>query len=269
MRKITAPKWYDGTVSKDKMRQSVIEMGYINEDIFSEEFLEKHLREVLDGICERYAYGNEVGKDGYQHFQIRMVLSKPVEILRLSAYLIDHGIPMHLSATQVRNFEYVQKEGNYYCSWEAVLNKFARGTPFMWQLIALDMWKKQNDREILVITDDKGRHGKSWLRKYMVACHMGTFIPPLEKAEDIMACAMAKPSKGYIIDLPRADGKVKRAMWSAIEQMKDGYLYDKRYSWQEKWIDPPKIMVFCNDFDPLMMTTDRWQSFDITDFPQE
>lgn len=84
-----------------------------------------------------------------------------------------------------------------------------------------------------------------------------------------MAVAMAKPSKGYVIDLPRADGKAKKPMWSAIEQIKDGYLYDKRYNWREKWIEPPKIMVFCNDFNASDLSTDRWQDFEISDFKQE
>ena len=140
----------------------------------------------------------------------------------------------------------------------------------MWQLIALGMWENQTDREILVISDEKGRHGKSWLRKYMVATHKATFIPPMEKAEDIMAIAMAKPSKGYVIDMPRVENnKIIRGMWSAIEQLKDGYLYDKRYQWKEKWIDPPKIMVFTNIANKNLLTTDRWIPFDITDFPQE
>lgn len=103
----------------------------------------------------------------------------------------------------------------------------------------------------------------------MVATHRAQFIPPMEKAEDILAVAMAKPSTGYIIDLPRADGKVKKQMWSAIEQIKDGYLYDKRYNWREKWIDPPKVMVFCNDYDKNALSTDRWDCFDISDFKQE
>lgn len=266
---MTAPKWYDLTISKDAMRKSVVESGFINEAIISNDLLEKHLQEILDKICERYAYGNEEGKDGYKHFQCRIVCIKPTDENALRLYLVSNGIPAHTSPTQIRNFEYVQKEGNFYCSWEAVLNKFARGTPVMWQLIALEMWNKQNDREILVIADEKGRHGKSWLRKYMVATHKAAFIPPLEKAEDIMAMAMAKPSKGYVIDMPRAEGKVKKAMWSAIEQIKDGYLYDKRYQWKEKWIDPPKVMVFCNDYNENNLTTDRWVPLDITDFPQE
>lgn len=252
------------------MRKAVIEQGFISETEFFDEWLEKYLQETLDGICERYAYGNEIGKDGYKHFQCRIVLSKPMEMVALAMLLLQKGIPSHLSPTQVRNFDYVQKEGNYYLSWEKVLSKFARGTPTMWQLIAIGMWESQNDREILVISDEKGRHGKSWLRKYMVATHKASFIPPMEKAEDIMAVAIAKPSKGYVIDMPRVENnKIVRGMWSAIEQIKDGYLYDKRYNWKEKWIDPPKIMVFTNISNKDLLTTDRWVPLDITDFPQE
>jgi len=252
------------------MRQTVIDSGFISEEVFSEEYLEKHLQEVLDEICERYAYGNETGAMGYKHFQCRIVLAKPTDEQALRLYLHNKGIPAHTSPTHIRNFDYVEKEGDFYRSWESAISKYARGTPAMWQLIALGMWENQNEREILIISDEKGRHGKSWLRKFMVATHKATFIPPMERAEDILAVAMAKPSKGYVIDMPRVENsRIIRGMWSAIEQIKDGYLYDKRYQWKEKWIDPPKIMVFTNISNKDLLTTDRWVPFDITDFPQE
>lgn len=82
-----------------------------------------------------------------------------------------------------------------------------------------------------------------------------------------MRVAMKKPAKGYIIDLPRAEGKVNLGMWSAVEQMKDGYLWDDRYDYKEMWIFPPKIMIFCNDLGKKALSNDRFDIFDITDQP--
>lgn len=267
---MTYPKWYDMTVSMENMRQTVAETGFIKKLSISEDDLRNHLEKVLDEICERYAYGDETGQDGYRHFQIRFVLKKDTwKPQNLALHFMDHGIRGHLTPSHVRNFEYVEKEGRYVRSWEKSLKPFVNITPNLWQIFALELWKNQSDRTILVILDKKGGHGKTFLRKHMIACHMAQFIPPLERAEDIMAIAMAKPSKGYVIDLPKAESKARKSMWSAIEQIKDGYLYDKRYNWKEKWIDPPKIMVFCNTYNENDLSSDRWTPYDITDFKQE
>lgn len=252
------------------MRKTVAEKGFINKPQISDKDLENHLYNKFNEICERFVIGNETGSEGYAHFQCRIVLKKDTwKPQDLILWATENAIPSHWSPTKVRNFEYVEKEGEYVRSWEEPLKNYVMITPNLWQVIAIDQWNKQNDRQILCIIDTKGGHGKTFLRKHLVATHQAQFIPPMEKAEDIMAVAMAKPSKGYVIDLPRADGKAKKPMWSAIEQIKDGYLYDKRYSWREKWIAPPKIMVFCNDFNASDLSTDRWQDFEISDFKQE
>lgn len=252
------------------MRKTVAESGFINKAQISDKDLEDWLYKELSQICERFVIGNETGDEGYAHFQCRIVLKKdtwkPQDLLLWAQY---NGIGGHWSPTKVRNFAYVEKEGEYIRSWETALREYVTIEPNVWQAIALDLWKKQNDRQILCIVDEKGAHGKTYLRKHLVATHTAQYIPPLEKAEDIMAIAMAKPSKGYVIDLPRAEGKVKSSMWSAIEQIKDGYLYDKRYNWKELWINPPKVMVFCNTYDSKNLSQDRWQDYDITSFKQE
>lgn len=256
------------TIAVDKSAETVVEMGFIKEA--TETALTEYVCKILDEICERYVIGIEEGKEtGYKHLQCRIVTRKDtVRPQDWALYFRDKGLAFHMSPSHVRDFAYCEKEGRFIRSWETVLSKYVNVSLDLWQIMAMDMWKKQSDREILVIRDMKGAHGKTFLRKHLIATHQATFIPPMEKAEDIMAMGLAKPAKGYVIDLPKAEGKVKTAMWSAIEQLKDGYIYDKRYSFKEKWIEPPKIMVFCNYFDSTKMSEDRWNVLDITDFKQ-
>lgn len=55
---MTEPKWYDLTISQDKMKFD-------------------QLTEILDSIAERYVIGDEIGgMTGYEHWQIRIVLKK-------------------------------------------------------------------------------------------------------------------------------------------------------------------------------------------------
>nr|WCD56390.1 MAG: replication associated protein [Smacoviridae sp.] len=81
---------------------------------------------------------------------------------------------------------------------------------------------------------------------------------------DYMAFALAHTeAKAFVFDIPRSDdGKREKQMWSAIEQIKNGYLYDKRNTWREAWIDPPKILVFTNSPpNKECLSKDRWRTY--------
>jgi hypothetical protein len=90
----------------------------------------------------------------------------------------------------------------------------------------------------------------------------------MQNFEDFMFMAMAHHNaRGFIFDLPRADDIAKKKqMWMAIETIKNGYLYDKRYNFREMWIEPPKILVFANDNPPFeSLSADRWKAYFIDD----
>lgn len=215
------------------------------------------LKDCIRRIAERFVIGEEVGENGYEHYQIRMVLKEPTE---MDVLIRAWGPFGHVTATHVRDFKYCEKEGKFYRSWEEAINKFAFIKLKDWQAQCVSAYKAQNERQILVIVDDKGNHGKSYLAKHMHVTRMGRYAPVLETAQDLIAYAMACPSNGYIFDLPRSESvKDKKAIWSAIETIKNGHLYDKRYHYQEMWIDPPKILVFTNEYPPVeRLSSDRW-----------
>jgi hypothetical protein len=55
-------------------------------------------------------------------------------------------------------------------------------------------------------------------------------------------------------------------MFTAIEQIKKGKLYDFRYSYKTFWIDSPQIWVFCNWLpDTSYLSMDRWKVWNIND----
>lgn len=120
----------------------------------------------------------------------------------------------------------------------------------------------------MVIVDRVGGRGKTTLAKILQARHEAQYCPQMDSAMDYMAFAMAKPSKGYFIDVPRAeDYKKKASLWSAIEQIKNGYLYDKRYAYKDAWIDPPRILVTANQFPPhKALSLDRWEVYEMSEW---
>jgi len=249
---MTAPKWYDLTLSEEKCRERGIENV-------------EQVGTLLENLgADRYVIGREIGEGGYQHYQVRVVFKTEKDTNHLISVFAGIG---RVTPTHVRNFNYCEKEGNFYRSWEKVLNKFANLTLKVWQGQLISELSDQNEREITVVVDDNGNHGKTWLAKYMQVNHIAQYVPPLAEAQDFMAFAMEKPSKGYCFDLPRAEtDKQKKGMWSAVEQIKNGYLYDKRYSYRDLWIQPPKMVVFTNEMPPTeMLSKDRWRIFTIDD----
>nr|WCD56398.1 MAG: replication associated protein [Smacoviridae sp.] len=219
---------------------------------------------ILEPIAERFCVGDEKGDTtGYEHLQGRVVF----KVGKSLKTLVNMGLGWHWTPTHVRDFLYVEKEGNFYRSWEKTISKWANIELKAWQKAILEELDNQNDRQVTVIYDEDGNHGKTWFAKYCVATHRATYCPPMQDAQDFMAFAMAKPDKAYIFDMPRSESvKQRKGMWSAIEQIKNGYLYDKRYSFRDMWIDSPKIIVFCNELPDMdTLSRDRWRLYRFED----
>lgn len=126
------------------------------------------------------------------------------------------------------------------------------------------MFKKQDDRQILVIQDKEGGNGKSYLSRHMEATDLADVCPVIsDEYNDYSSYCIEYPSSGYVFDLPRATTiKRRAAMWQGLEQIKNGLLFEKRYKPRKKWIDPPKVLVFTNDDIPWeMLSADRWQAY--------
>lgn len=239
---MTAPRWYDVTLPRENMN-------------------DLDLQNFIEGLgVDRYAYGREIGESGYEHYQIRYVLKNPSVWDAQKKKWSTVGGHVTPTSEMGHNFNYVEKEGNFYRSWEGVIGKFATIQLRPWQGMAVASLKEQNDRQVTVIIDEEGNHGKSWLGKYIEATHMGDYMPMMSDHKEWVAYAMAFPRKCYVIDVPRAESiQQKKAMWTAIEQLKNGCLYDGRYSPRKMWIDPPKLLIFANEEPPFdTLSRDRW-----------
>lgn len=73
---------------------------------------------------------------------------------------------------------------------------------------------------------------------------------------------MGLPKKPlYIVDIPRAIRKDKLdEFFAAIESIKDGFAYDKRYKYKQEYFEKPNVWVFMNILpDTKMLSSDRWK----------
>lgn len=244
---MTEPKWWDATWSREIAEKIGIDTpGVVGR------FLMRH-------GAERCVIGDEIGEGGYRHFQIRVVFKKPTSFEQVTALGLETA---HWSPTMVRDFNYVMKEGKFWCSWESALEPYQdTDITIGWYGKVINHIKNQGKRMITVVVDTNGNSGKTDLAKSLVAKHMGAYCPAMDESKDYMAWALAhQQAKCFIIDLPKSDSTGRnKAMWSAVEQMKNGYLWDKRNHWQEAWIETPQILIFTNEEpDQSLLSKDRW-----------
>lgn len=243
---MTAPKWWDLTIPKGQLTTDMVVKMFEN------------------AKADKFVIGEEKGTlTGYEHFQCKAHFRKPYTLNELKKFF---GETVHCEPSICKDFAYCEKEGKFYRSWQGPLAKYHDIDLRQWQGEAVAELCDQNDRQVTVIIGRDGAEGKSTLAKYLVVRYNYAYVPAMPNFEDYMFMAMAHPNaKGFIFDIPKADNaQQEKAMWCAMETIKNGYLYDKRYLFSERWIEPPKMLVFSNACPPKdMLTEDRWRIFEI------
>jgi len=143
-----------------------------------------------------------------------------------------------------------------------------------WQKRVWDSADEFDPRSINVIYDPVGGNGKSTVASLMDLHKRGIDLPPMNDAEkliqsvaDILIARECREPKTMFIDIPRAMDKRKLGgLYTAIEQIKKGKVYDTRYQYKEWWFDSPQIWVFTNiEPDLSLLSRDRWNVYEIRD----
>lgn len=139
----------------------------------------------------------------------------------------------------------------------------------------LDSLEKQNTREIDFVYGNTGGVGKSTFGMWLYSTRRNVVVVPatMESAEDMLQWVFAFTKEGkanqatIILDIPRSI--TSEQSWhkflTAIEDIKRGYVYDKRYTAKCKLIYPPRIIVFSNKEPPAGLTSDRFALTSVDD----
>lgn len=247
------------------------------------------VKDVIKKFCKKYVFQCEKGlNSGYLHYQGRVSLiskKRPLTMRKLDYNEDLKGI--HWSPTSndgvATAFSYVMKDESriegtkiYKDTDKEVFippqyrNMINNLRPFQQHI--LDTATKFDSRTINCIYDEKGNSGKSVIASVCELFGKGIDLPPCNDADKLIqsCCNICKgknvryPSPIFI-DLPRAMNKERlNGIYTAIEQIKKGKLYDLRYKYQEWWIASTQIWVFTNippDID--LLSNDRWKIWTI------
>lgn len=235
----------------------------------SENITVDELKEELKRMCKKWVFQLELGETGYLHYQGRISL-------KVKKCLPDKKWCFHWSPTSKTNVDndfYVTKEETRKDGpWkddDIYIPRQIReiNNLFGWQCSVIERCQKWEPRIVNVIVDAPGCKGKSILvGKICCELKIGRSIPPLTNYKELMGMVMCMPeSKCYLIDMPRALDKSKQEeFYSAIESIKDGHVWDNRYTFKERWFDSPSVWVFCNKKpNSQLLSTDRWRLWEI------
>lgn len=220
--------------------------------------------------CHKWIIALEHGRGGLEHWQIRFKArgldSKEARKAFFDMWKVR--VPeAHIEFTE--NWcDYERKEGCFVCSDDSrdVLG-IRFGIPSKGQRELVWMARNQSDRQIDVWYDRTGNHGKSWLSIHLYEKGQALLVPRYcATAREIsnFICSAYKGEGMVIIDIPRA-GTIKRDLYEALEEIKDGVVSDPRYSGRTRNIRGVKVIVFTNKkLDEKQLSYDRWRLHGMT-----
>ena len=243
-----------------------------------EKYTLDNMRDWMRTYCKRWCFQKESGAEtGYVHYQCRISLISKKRLNNMITWMASTMTGVHVTATSNPTFYagnefYVMKEdtrieGPWSDREDINMTKIpsrlrAEPTWRPWQKQVLDIAAEEpNDRTINVIYDCVGKKGKSFLTLWMMSRNMCERIPQQKDARDIMRMVMNLPKrKTYFIDLPRGTShRDQHTIYAAIEEIKNGYCYDDRYSFKREMFEPPHVFVFTNSYPDLsLLSRDRW-----------
>lgn len=243
----------------------------------------------LKKIAKRYTFQLEKGETtGYLHYQGRMSLIKKHRKAELMKMFDLMPIPNYLEPTANATYYagdmfYVMKEETRQAGpWtERETDKYIprqyRGMLerlYPYQKLIYDNANVFDTRIINMIYCSSGNIGKSTIASVCELYANGIDLPPVNDAEkliqsccDICEAKQIRNPSPIFVDLPRAMNKERlNGIYTAIEQIKKGKLFDLRYKYKEYWIDSPQIWVFSNiEPDLGMLSKDRWRIWTVND----
>jgi len=242
---------------------------------------------ALRGFCKSYVFQLEKSESGFEHYQGRISLIKKDRgtIATAIAAKIGEHIRFSMLATVTDNktkeaFYQMKEQTRVAGPWSDKDYEAPIVVPRQWQVLQDPLkwrpWQRKvreiaetwDPRSIHYVYDSRGNIGKSTVVGWLHCHRIVQRVPPITSSEELMQALMGMPVRGcYIIDMPRAMDKRKLfGFYSGVEELKNGYMYDKRYHWRERIIDAPQIIIFSNRLPPKrLLSADRWQVWHVLD----
>lgn len=247
-------------------------------------------KRMFPKVAKKWVFQKERGeKDGYLHYGGRLSLYKKKRKHELEGMLRGiKGFPfpdwlMQTTVTEHRKtaFYHMKEDTRVEGPWsdkdeEEYLapEYYAPEAWYPFQQQIIDSIEIRDRRTINMVLDSRGNHGRTHFAMNLECRKMALVLPSLQDHKEICECVcdelMAseeRDPKCVIMDLPRAMSKKALAgVFTALENIKNGKVVDRRYTYRKWFFRPPQVWVFSNRAPNLAyMSRDRWKLWRITD----
>ena len=143
-------------------------------------------------------------------------------------------------------------------------------TPLRWQQSLMEQIAEPvDDRTVNWLVNFEGNIGKSKLQKYLVWKGLAQRVCMGTATQIKTAVCTDEPHACYVCNIPRVSGSQEsiRDLFSALEDIKDGFVQSNMYGKRAKMLmEPPHLWVFSNDLPDLnCCSPDRWKIFRLED----
>ena len=216
---------------------------------------------------------------GYAHFQGRGSLFKKRRFPEVKKLAQSLGFPdMHLSPTSTDNvgsaFYCMKEDTRVDGPWSDadqeiyIPRQYQITNLYPWQQQVVDSGANFDPRTVHYVWDPMGSKGKTTIAAIACLKYKGVRIPAVNDHEkllasvcDILSAKEERQPGPIFIDLPRyMEKKRLHGIYSAIEEIKNGHVYDMRFHFREWWFDSPPVWVFANTQPTVTaLSQDRWK----------
>lgn len=240
----------------------------------------------MENDVKKWIVACEEGRGGYKHYQIRLKTSNPdfygieekkvpvgfkegrivYEKKKYKVGWLAENIPEAHCEEAQDLWNYERKEHHYVSSEDTreILN-IRYGHLRTNQEKILERLNEQSDREVTVVFDQLGNHGKSWMAIHLYETGRAMVVPRASTTAEKLSAYVCSAYAGepiIIIDIPRSR-KITGELYEAIEELKDGLVFDHRYSGHCRNIRGVKVLVTTNEkMDINALSKDRWKIID-------
>lgn len=225
------------------------------------------LVQYLQWYCDKYIVCEEIGENGTPHLQGAFVLKNKD---RFGGIMNKLGFKCHLEKMRVDWKQQVE-----YCSKGENVIKFSNDADdkeikyvkkenfYPWQKKVWDICQGESDDTAINWVWGKNENiGKSSFVRTMGieenACiiHNGKYSNIMNRA------FMAKNVKLFLIDVPRNNGNV--VSYDAIDSIKNGFIFNRKYKTGVKLINHPCVVVFSNNKPDInKLSLHKWRIYEI------
>lgn len=250
------------------------------------------LQDALKQATAEYVFQLEQSEGGYPHYQGHIKLLKKTRALSfVNAFLNLHGIRINYCRPTVAALvsghpsklpRYATKfdtrvQGPWSNDTEEVYLpvQYRHDTLLPFQQRIWDSYDAHWDRTVNVIIDQTGSCGKSTIGAILELKKRGYVLPPCHNSDELLQSAHGMlhhtTHPGVVLmDMPRSfDQERTSGIYVAIEEIKNGRVYDKRYAFKKHYFDSPQVWVFTNTIPSVramsQLSTDRWKFWRITE----